>query len=156
VHGVRREPGHYGFRGRRASTSARVRHRLAQDNEIHLTFLPGSRLVESTENVVTNLHVFRPLDEQKGEDEQQHPMVRDRCGPGTSQRPPPWRPARTLTETAGSSSTTTLPWNPTGSPSRGPALRVGCCRARPGLESTDSPGVSSLAPRGHLQEWLMS
>lgn len=99
---------------------------------------------------------FRPLDEQKGEDEQQHPTVRDRCGPGTSQCPPPWRPARTLTETAGSSSTTTLPWNPAGSPSRGPALRVGCCRARPGLESTDSPGVLSLAPRGHLQEWLMS
>ena len=37
---------------------------------------------------------FRPLDEQKGEDEQQHPTVRDRCGLGTSQRPPPWRPAR--------------------------------------------------------------
>ena len=36
----------------------------------------------------------RLLDEQKGEDEQQHHTVRDRCGPETSQRPPPWRPAR--------------------------------------------------------------
>ena len=66
VHGVRREPGHYGFRGRRASTSARVRHRLTQYNEIHLTFLPGSRLVESTENVVTNLHVFPPPGRAEG------------------------------------------------------------------------------------------
>ena len=66
VHGVCREPGHYGFRERRASTSARVRHRLTQYSEIHLTFLSGSRLVESTQNVVTKLHVFPPPGRAEG------------------------------------------------------------------------------------------
>ena len=98
---------------------------------------------------------FRPLDEQKGEDEQQHPTVRDRCGPGTSQRPPPWRPARDPDRDSWIFFDYHFALEPRRLSFAGPSP---ACRVLPGspIESTDPPGVSNLAPRGHLQEWLMS
>ena len=119
---------------------------------------------------------YRPLDEQKGEDEQQHPMARDRRrGPGTPQRPPPWRPARSLDRDsrnlfsyrlaveplglsfAGSGpSSRALPGSPAAAAAAAadPPLRRRR-RCRHGLSRQIAPDVSSLAPRGHLQEWLM-
>jgi hypothetical protein len=99
---------------------------------------------------------FRPLDEQKGEDEQQHPTVRERCGPGTSQRPPPWRPARNPDRDSRSFSNYNFALEPRRLSFAGPGPASRVLPGSPRLESTDAPYVSSLAPRGHLQEWLMS
>ena len=103
-------------------------------------------------------------------------MVRDRRrGPGTPQRPQLLRPARRLDRDiwsffnyrlaqeplglsfAGSGpSSRVLPGPPTAAAAAAadpPLRRRRRCR-RQGLSRQIAPEVSSLAPRGHLQEWL--
>ena len=103
-------------------------------------------------------------------------MVRDwRRGPGTPQRPPPWRPARSLDRDSRNFFNYRLAQEPLGLSSVGsgpssralpgpPAAAAAAAadpplrrrrRRRQGLSRQIAPEVSSLAPRGNVQESLM-
>ena len=100
---------------------------------------PRSRVVKWTAVHCDSLFIYlRPLDEQKGEDEQQHRTVRDRRGPGAPQRPPAWRPARNLDRDSRSFFNYRLALEPLGLSFAGPGPS---CRALPG-----SPAAAAVGP----------